>query len=352
VSPVPADETPADTDSSERLDRSEQELLTTLFDLGRQVTAVLDLDDLLQQIPRLIGRLISFEAFAVYLIDERRGELRAAYSVGYPATDKPIRLKLGTGLVGVAVATEQPVLVNDLQGDGRYIEFAPGMNSEIVVPLLHKSRPIGALNILSRNRNQFTIRDVAIVRQFGAHVAVALVNARLFDRSRRDAEAFETLAEIGRDVASVLDVDELFSRIAQLTKRVIDYRTFGILLLNERGELEMKLAVQYGEKVEVPRVQLGEGLVGYAALHREAVLVPDVSQDPRYIKLVPDVRSELAIPMLLKDRCIGVVDLESPELDAFSKRDVEILTLLASQAAVAIENARLYEEDRANEERL
>ncbi len=349
----PTGETPADTDSKDGPNRSEQELLTTLFDLGRQVTAVLDLDDLLQNIPRLIGRLISFEAFAVYLLDERRGELRAAYSVGYPATDQPIRLKFGTGLVGVAVATEQPVLVNDLQGDARYIEFVPGMNSEIVVPLLHKSRPIGALNILSRNRNQFTIRDVAIVRQFGAHVAVALVNARLFDRSRRDAEAFETLAEIGRDVASVLDLDELFSRIAQLTKRVIDYRTFGILLLNEeRGELEMKLAVQYGEKVEVPRVQLGEGLVGYAALHREAVLVSDVSQDPRYIKLVPDVRSELAIPMLLKDRCIGVVDLESPELDAFSKRDVEILTLLASQAAVAIENARLYEEVRANEERL
>ena len=73
--------------------------------------------------------------------------------------------------------------------------------------------------------------------------------------------------------------------------------------------------------------------------------MPDVSQDPRYIKLVPDVRSELAIPLLLKDRCIGVFDLESPELDAFSKRDVEILTLLASQAAVAIENARLYEDD-------
>ena len=102
----------------------------------------------------------------------------------------------------------------------------------------------------------------------------------------------------------------------------------------------------------MPRVRLGEGIVGYAALHREAVLVSDVSQDPRYIQVVSDVRSELAIPMLIKDRCIGVVDLESPELDAFSKRDVEILTLLASQAAVAIENARLYEELRANEARL
>jgi phosphoserine phosphatase RsbU/P len=339
--------------TQEQSKASKQELVTTLFDLGRQVTSVLDFDDLLRQIPRLIGRLISFEAFAVYLLDERRGELRVAYAVGYPPLDRPIRLRPGMGLVGIAVETEQPLLVNDLHNDPRYIEFAPGMNSEIVVPLLHKSKPLGALNILSRNRNQFTLDDVAIVRQFGAHVAVALVNARLFDRSKRDAEAFETLAEIGREVASVLDLDELFSRIAQLTKRVIDYRTFGILLLNEeRGELEMKLALQYGEKVQVPRVRLGEGLVGYAALHREPVLVSDVSQDPRYIKVVPDVRSELVIPMLLKDRCIGVVDLESPELDAFSKREVEILTLLASQAAVAIENARLYEEVRANEERL
>jgi sigma-B regulation protein RsbU (phosphoserine phosphatase) len=349
----PADQAPVDPRTPEQSKASNQELVTTLFDLGRQVTGVLDFDDLLRQIPRLIGRLISFEAFAVYLLDERRGELRVGYAVGYPSGDRPIRLRPGMGLVGVAIETEQPVLVNDLHNDPRYIEFVPGMNSEIVVPLLHKSKPIGALNILSRNRDQFTLEDMAIVRQFGAHVAVALVNARLFERSKRDAEAFETLAEIGRDVASVLDLDELFSRIAQLTKRVIDYRTFGILLLNEeRGELEMQLAVQYGEKVQVPRVRLGEGLVGYAALHREPVLVSDVSQDPRYIKLVPDVRSELVIPMLLKDRCIGVVDLESPELDAFSKRDIEILTLLASQAAVAIENARLYEEVRANEERL
>jgi sigma-B regulation protein RsbU (phosphoserine phosphatase) len=328
------------------------ELVTTLFDLGRQVTSVLDLDELLQQIPRLIGRLISFEAFAVYLLDERRNELRTAYTVGYPATEEPKRLTPGTGLVGAAVATEQPLLVNDLSADPRYVEFVSGMQSEIVVPLLHKSRPIGALNILSRNRDQFTMHDVAIVRQFAAHVAVALVNARLFEGSRRDAEAFETLAEIARDVTSVLDLDELFARIAQLVKRLIDYRTFGILLLNDSGELEMQLALQYGEKVEVPRVRLGEGLVGYAALHREPVLVSDVSKDPRYIKLVPDVRSELAIPLLLKERCIGVVDLESPELDAFSKRDVEILSLLASQAAVAIENARLYEQVRANQERL
>jgi sigma-B regulation protein RsbU (phosphoserine phosphatase) len=345
----PADETPAAINAPGAV--AEHKLVDTLFDLGRQVTSVLDFDDLLEQIPRLISRLISFEAFAVYLLDERRNELRAAYRVGYP-DNTTFRLSPGQGLVGAAVATEQPVLVNDLDTDPRYMAFAPDMGSAIVVPLLHKAKPIGALNILSRHRHPFSDMDVALVRQFAAHVAVALVNARLYERSRRDADAFETLAEIGREVTSLLDLDLLFSRIAELTKGLVDYRTFGILLLNDAGELEMKLAVQYGEKVTVPKVRLGEGLVGYAALHKESVLVSDVSQDPRYIRLVPDVRSELVIPMLLQDRCIGVVDLESPELDAFRKRDVEILTLLASQAAVAIENARLYEEVRANQERL
>jgi sigma-B regulation protein RsbU (phosphoserine phosphatase) len=264
-----------------------------------------------------------------------------------------MRLKQGDGLVGAAVTAQTPLLVNDVGADARYVAVVPGMSSELVVPLLHKKRPIGALNILSHRRDQFTSADMELLRQFAAHVAVSIVNARLFERSREDAEVFETLAEIGRDVASVLDLDELFARIAQSMRRVIEYRTFGIWLIDDdRQELEIKHAVHYGEHTTMRRIPMGEGLVGYAALHGEPVLVADVSQDPRYINVVQDVRSELAIPLLLKDRCIGVLDLESPELDAFTKRDVEILTLLASQAAVAIENARLYETISANEDRL
>jgi sigma-B regulation protein RsbU (phosphoserine phosphatase) len=328
-------------------------MLTTLFDLGRQVTAVLDFEELLAQIPKLIARLIEYDAFAVYLIDHRRGELLTAYAVGYPDHVAPLPLKLGRGLVGAAVESQMPLLVNDVAADPRYVTIVPGMASELVVPLLHQKRPIGALNVLSHHKDQFTAADVELLRQFAAHVAVGIVNARLFERSRADADAFETLAEIGRDVASVLELDELFARIAQSMRRLIDYRTFGIWLVSGDGaQLEIKHAVKYGDKVQMTGVPIGEGLIGYAALHREPVLVADVSQDPRYINVVPDVRSELAIPMMLKDRCIGVLDLESPELDAFTKRDVEILTVLASQAAVAIENARLYETVRANAVRL
>jgi len=333
---------------------SESELLSTLFELGREVTAVLDLEELLAKIPQLIARLTKFSAFSVYLLDEKRQELRIAYAVGYPdAALLNMRLRLGQGVVGAAVEEGRPILVNDIRQEPRYMGPLRNMLSQLAVPMRRKGRVIGALNLLNEVEGAFTDQDEALLRQFAAHVAVAIENARLFRSERQYVDTLETLAEIGREMSSILDLDALLTRIASLTKRLVDYRTFGILLLNEANqELEMKLAVRYGKGAESKHVRLGEGLVGWSALHREAVLVADVSQDPRYINLVDDARSELVIPMLTKDRCIGVFDLESPELDAFTKEHKELLTLLASQAAVAIENARLYEEVRRNEERF
>lgn len=328
--------------------------LTTLFDLGRRVTSVLDLDELLQTIPALVARVIRYNALAVYLLDERRQDLRIAFSVGYPpGVAESVRLSLNEGLVGTAVAERAPMLVNDVSRDPRYKGYVPDMNAAMVVPLVYKGRAIGALNVLSQIVDPFSDDDLSMLYQFAVHVAVALENARLFDQERRDADLFETLAEIGREVSSVLDLDELLTRIAQLVKRVIAYRTFGILLVDQEHQtLEIKVALHYGPGLTLPPFKIGEGLVGHAALHNEVVLVPDVSKDPRYIKVVDDVRSELVVPILHKGRCIGVFDLESPELDAFGKRHVEVLTVLASQAAVAIENARLYEAVRDNEDRL
>ena len=333
---------------------TERDILLTLFDLGRTVTSVIELDELLPKSPELIGRLVPFDAFAVYFFNEKRNEITLGYAVGYPEQEgNNAALSSKEGVVGRVIATQQPLVSGDVTSDPHYISVVPGMMSTLAVPLVHKAKSIGALNVLSRDRDRYTEREVAILRQFAAHVATAIVNARLFAQQRHDAEAFETLAEIGREFTAVLDLDELLSHISVLARRLIDYRTFGILLLNEAtSELEIQIAVQYDEKVTLPTVRLGEGLVGYAALHGEPVLVPDVSKDPRYIKVVEDVRSELVVPLLLKERCIGVIDIESPELDAFSKREVGILSLLASHAAVAIENARLYKEVLVNEARL
>jgi phosphoserine phosphatase RsbU/P len=333
---------------------SASDLLATLFELTYQITSVLDQDELFRKIHELLARLIPYDAFAVYLVDEHRGDLRIGFPFGYPpGVAEHVRLKIGEGVVGASIAEQRAMVFNDVASDPRYKNYVPGMSAALVVPLIYKTRTIGALNILSRQADAYGEADLLVLQQFAAYVAVALENARLFDQERKSAEVFETLAEIGREVASILDLDELLTRIAQLIKRVIDYRTFAIMLVDEQSQmLEFKLAVQYGEMVQQRRIRLGEGLVGYAAQHKEPVLVSDVSKDPRYLKVIEDVRSELVIPLMLKDRCIGVFDLASPELDAFDKRDVEILTLLANHAAVALENARLYATVSANEERL
>jgi sigma-B regulation protein RsbU (phosphoserine phosphatase) len=330
------------------------ELLVTLFELGREVTSVLDLDELLEKIPQLISRLTPFKAFAVWLLDEKTDDLRIAYAVGYPEDVKrQFRLRLGQGILGTAVAEGRSLLIDDVHSDLRYVGQLTGVRSQLAVPLRRKKRVIGALNLYGESVGQFTARDEAMLRQFAAHVAVAIENARLFEREREHSATLETLAAIGREVAAILDLDQLLERVATLVHKLIAYRTFGIFLLNEREQLlDLKLAIRFGDRAGSPQLKVGQGIVGYAAEHKTVVNVPDVTKDTRYIPWVEDCRSELAIPLLIKDRCIGVLDLESPNYDAFSKHDVELLTLLASQVAVAIENARLYDALRSNEDRL
>src|SRR3954466_14416902 len=204
-----------------------RELVITLFELGREITAVLNLDVLLQKIPQLIARITKFQAFAVYLLDPRGEELSIAYAVGYPdEVVWTLRVKVGHGLVGTAVAEGRPILVNDVHADPRYVEAVPGSNAELVVPLRRKGRVIGALNLLSDTIGQFTETDEMMLRQFAAHVAVGIENARLFEHERQYAGTLETLAEIGREFGAILNLDELLTRIATLTRRLVDYRTF------------------------------------------------------------------------------------------------------------------------------
>ena len=248
---------------------SDTELLSTLFDLGREVMSVLDLEELLAKIPQLIARLTRFNAFSVYLLDEARQELRIAYAVGYPeGVTSTLRLRVGQGVVGAAVEEGRPILVNDIRLEPRYLGPLRNMLSQLAVPMRRKGKVIGALNLLNETAGAFTPQDEALLRQFGAHVAVAIENARLFKSERQYVDTLETLAEIGREMSSILDLDVLLTRIASLTKRLIDYRTFGILLLNETTQmLDMKFAVRYGEDADLEERQARgrSGWLGSAA---------------------------------------------------------------------------------------
>src|SRR5689334_20059525 len=139
---------------------TDTELLSTLFELGREVTSVLDLDELLAKIPQLIARLTRFSAFSVYLLEDERQELRIAYSVGYPEEiARTVRLRLGQGVVGTAVQEGRPILVNDIREEPRYVGPLRNMLAQLAVPMRRKGKVIGALNLLSETEGAFTAQD-------------------------------------------------------------------------------------------------------------------------------------------------------------------------------------------------
>ena len=152
------------------------------------------------------------------------------------------------------------------------------------------------------------------------------------------------LVEVSDVLNTTLELDTLLQRVAEVVKRVIDYEVFAILLLNERTQ-ELRFRFQIGHVPHVAekiRVKVGEGVTGRAVKERRAILVNDVTKDTAYIQAVPDVRSELAVPLITKNRVIGVIDIEAPQPGYFKEEHARLLTLIASRIAVSIENARLY----------
>ena len=319
-----------------------------------EISAVLDPEELMPAIARQLRRIVDYRMLDIFL-PEPDGTLVPAFVEGYDASVAArLRIRPGEGIVGTAAAQREALFVADVSQDPRYLPIVPGVRAELAIPLIHRDRLVGLLNIEGPDAEAFHPEARAALLVLAGHLAVAIENATLYRETRRYASLLATLYEIGKETSSILDLDQLLQRVAEVVKRVIDYEMFGILLLDEaRGALVLRKAVSYGAtKEKKTRIPLGEGLVGAAALSKQPLLVGDVRKDPRYLALIPDTRSELVVPLVHKDRLIGVFDLESSVLDRFNVEHLEVLTPLASQVAAAIENARLYETLARQEERL
>ncbi len=326
-----------------------------LLEVADAVNTTLDLNTLLQRVAEMLKRFIDYEIFAILLLNEKAQELRVRFQVGHPPeVAERIRIKVGQGVTGRAVQTRQPVLVNDLAAEENVVNSTPGVRSELAVPLIAKNKVIGVIDVEAAQPAAFTEEHKRLLTLFASRIAAGIENARLYTRVSRQARQLTLLTEISRELTSILNVDELLKRIADLVTRIIDYQMFSILLLDKTGTvLQHRFSLRFKESVQLKHeVPLGVGLVGYAAQHAQAVLVPDVSKDPRYIKANPETRSELCIPLIYKDKVIGVLDIEHTRRGYFTEDHVRIMTTLAAQVAIAIENATLYEQIARQEQRL
>jgi phosphoserine phosphatase RsbU/P len=326
-----------------------------LLKVADVVNTTLDLDTTLRRVAELVREVIDYEIFAILLLNEKTQELRFRFQVGYAhEVAERIRIKVGEGVTGIAAQRREALLIDDVANDPRYIPAIPNVRSELAVPLIIKNRLIGVIDIESPQPDHFTEEHKRLLTLIGSRMAVGIENARLYTRTTRQARTLVLLNEIARELTSILNVDELLKRIAELLRRLIDYQMFSILLLDDTGEkLQHRFSQRFQENIQLKHeVPLGRGVVGFAAQHKQAVLVPDVNKDPRYIRLNPETRSELAVPLVYKDKVIGVLDLEHTRRGFFTDDHKRTVTTLAAQVAIAIENAQLYEQIARQEKRL
>ena len=182
------------------------------------------------------------------------------------------------------------------------------------------------------------------------------VPASLFVSYPEQASTLSLLYEVSREITSILDREELLRRVAHRVKKLVNYHVFSVMLWNENTQLlESVFGMRYGDAIPSRfTLPLHQGITGISAGERRAIRVADTLDDPRYIQCETGVvvRSELVVPLLLQDRLIGVLDLESTDPNAFTAEHERMLATLGSYIAIALENARLYEGARESERRL
>jgi phosphoserine phosphatase RsbU/P len=338
-----------------RAPETPEALLALLAEIGEELNASLNLDKVLTRTAKLVKRLVDYDLLCVLLLDQESQMLTFRFAIGCsPEVTENWRIPVGQGIVGIAAASREAVRVSDAHTDPRYIKAIEAMRSELALPLIVRNQVIGVLDIESTQVDYFTNEQQEMLVLLAGRLATAVENARLFERARSQADTLLLLNEVGREASSILDVEALLRRAAELVKRVIDYQIMSIMLYDGATKLFLqRLLVKYGQSGQGKlRVAENEGIIGAAATSGRPVRVPDVTMDSRYVMANPETRSELAIPMIHKGRVVGVLDLESPQRNYFTEDHVQALSILAAHLAVSLENARLYEHVARDEARM
>lgn len=334
--------------------RERAELLDFLLEVSRVSTETFDLDDQLAAIAGMVKEVVPYDLFAILLYNEKEKGLKIRYAIGHrEEIVRNLFVSLNEGIVGAAASERKPVVVPDVHADSRYLNALDAVRSELAVPLIARGRVVGVLDVQSTRVNAFGERESTMLRLIAGRVAVSIDNARLYRRVEKQNRTSRTLMELSHEFSSILDLDELLKRIAASVRGLINYDAFGIFLVDAtHNVLRTRFSARYDQRVEIANIPLGEGITSVAVETRQPVRVADTAIDKRYIASHKEIRSELVVPLMVQDRVVGVVNVESEKINFFTEEHQRVLTLLAPQIASSVENARLYEELATREQVL
>jgi GAF domain-containing protein len=332
--------------------------LETAAEIARDISGSLNLDELLIKAVNFIRERFDFYHAAIFLHD-----LPQEFAVIREATGeagaqmKRAGYKIGIGsksIVGYVTGRGEQLIVNDTMKDATYFAnpFLPETRAEAAIPLKVGERILGALDVQSTQAYTFTDDNLRSLQILADQLAIAVVNTELFAETQEHLSQHRLLHHITTTVASGTTLEEaLDSAVNGLQVTLGGDRVIIFLVDRERKKLEVKASVGYAEDVSKAEVLLGSGITGWVAQSRKPLRVKDVREDPRYVEISTNTRSELAIPLIYRNELLGVLNVESEQIDAYTENDEEMLGTLGGSLAAIIANARLLEQIRLQAER-
>jgi len=321
-----------------------------ISDVGRHVSSELEPEVLLSTIVSSMHEAFDFHNVILFLLEAATGHLVMQSIAGAYADLLPpdLSLEVGEGMIGHAAATGETQLSNDVSSNPHYVRKAmEDTRSELAVPITSGDRIIGVLDLQEDELNAFDELDVTTGETLSTQIGTAIENARLFEAERKRSVQLAAVSRVAGSITSTLELDEVLERTVELINETFGYYHTAIMLVDEDTDELFFGAYSGGTSGHFPsgfRQGLGKGMIGWAALSGETVLANDVSQEPRYFpSFLTETESELDIPLRYRGKVIGVLDLQSRELEAFDEHDVMAMEALAGHVAAAIENAQLFE---------
>ncbi|MBN2502218.1 MAG: GAF domain-containing protein [Anaerolineales bacterium] len=326
--------------------------LQTAAEIARETSATMEHGRLLERAVNLIRDRFDFYHASVFLLDNEERFAVIRESTGEAGRQMLLnghRLEIGSqSIMGYVTANRKPLVVNDVEKQTyhRFNPLLPDTKSELGIPLIAGDRLLGALDVQSTERFAFSPDDIEVLQILADQLAVALANAELFAETQEHLAQHRLIHHVTTVAASSSSMEDALSSAVQGLRVTLGDRVSILMLDAEDNILRVTSAAGYEENVLGMSFEVGSGIAGWVAERREPLTVNNVLQDPRYISGDPNVRSELAVPLIYRGELVGVLNVESDQLNDFDQHDQDILGTLAGSLAAIIVNARLTERQR------
>lgn len=328
--------------------------------VSTQIADVLDVDELAKRVTELIQRTFNYYYVAIFTLEPNYNNLRFRSSAVAPRKGKKkasiaLEVEIGQGLIGEAAAHGQQILCDDVRSDARYrfIDSLPETKSEVVIPLKIKGKVLGILDVQSNQLQAFHPNDLLILGALADNIARAVHGARLYSGMRRRADQLALVSEVGKKVTSTLDLSEIMREAAVLIHEKFGYSHVSLFTVhpNRRLILYQAGSGRRGRKLEGFSIPLDDlqGIMPWVARNGKTVLANDVAQDDHYVHspLLPgNTRSELCVPLIFDGVVVGLLDIQSDKMNAFTEDDQMMFEAVADTMAAAIRNADLYRSEQ------